>query len=154
MTRPPSGVCASSLTLTGIAARPLAARTVGQRPRVVPTVTRRLHDVAHRAARTGNNHEVALRINRTFAVEPHHFAITFATRDAVVATVPEGFRFGTDCCHEAAGDQFAIRFGPAHTEVVSTEIFLRRERLRFHAVAAVLIHVCARVVSPKPHEPL
>ena len=88
--------------------------------------------------------KLLFRVNRTFAVQPHNFAIAFATRDAVVAAVPEGFRFGTDRRSEAASDKFAIRLGPAHGVIVAAEIFLRRKRLRFDAVAEVLVDVCAQ----------
>ena len=77
-------------------------------------------------------------------MEPHHFAIIFATSNAVVATVPQRFRFGTNRRHEATGDEFAIRLGPTHSEVVDAKILLRRKRIRLHAVTEMFINMRAQ----------
>ncbi len=58
-----------------------------------------------------------------------------------MAAVPEAFGFRTERRNEATRDEFAICLGPADCEVVTAEIFLRRERIRFDSVAEVLIHM-------------
>ena len=150
-TRPPSGVWASSPTLNRSRMRwraslrvHLRPAPVCQRPCMALAVTSWLREVAHRSARAGDDNEAALRINRTLAMEPLNSVSAFATRNVVMAAVPEGFRFSTNRRHEAARDELAICPGPTDGEVVAAKIFRRRGRLRRHTITAVLIHVCAQ----------
>ena len=60
-------------TLTGFAPRPFAARTVSQRPGMAFAITQRLDQVAERAARTGDDHELRFRLPRHPCGAPKQF---------------------------------------------------------------------------------
>ena len=61
-----------------------------------------------------------------------------------MATVPETFRFRTKRRNKAKRNEFAVGFGPTHSEVVTAEVFLGSERISFHAFAELLINMCAQ----------
>src|SRR5207249_4195190 len=54
------------------------------------------------------------------------------------------FCFLTERCNEATRDESAICLGPANGDVVAAEIFLRSERIRFHVLTEVPIHLSAQ----------
>jgi hypothetical protein len=61
-----------------------------------------------------------------------------------VATVPKALCLGPERRDKATSDKFAISLGPADGEVVTAEVFPRRERVRPHAVREVLVHIVAQ----------
>src|SRR4029079_12874728 len=128
----------------GFAARPLAAGSVSQRPGMTVAIASRLHEIAQRAARTGNDNEAAFGCNRALAMNPNRLTVPFATRDAVVTAVPEALGLRSERGCETLRDQFAIGPGPANRQIGAAEIFLRRNRFRFHSFAAMQIHMVAQ----------
>ncbi len=130
--------------LASITARPLATRTVCQRPRVALTVTSRLDDIAQRAARTRDHNKVAVSCDCAFAVNPHNLTVTLVTSDAVVATVPDTFGFRAELGSKPPGNKRAIRLRPTYGGIVAIEILLANKRLSSHAGSAMLSHMSAQ----------
>ena len=59
------------------------------------------------------------------------------------------------CCSEPPRDELAIRLGPAHREVMTTEVIRGGEGLRVRATGrSARPHEPRRMDSPKPREPL
>src|ERR1017187_9629646 len=61
--------------------------------------------------------------------------------DLVMTSIPDEFSLAPKLAGKPAGDEFAIRLGPAHGKFVVTEIFLRRERICLYARTRVPIHM-------------
>src|SRR5262245_54053606 len=74
-------------------------------------------------------------------MNPNNFTIVFATADAVVATIPEAFRFCTERRNKATCDEFAIGLSPTHSEVVAAEIIRSCKRICFYALTEVLVNI-------------
>ncbi len=60
-----------------------------------------------------------------------------------MATVPQALDARPKLGGEAVRDEFAIRLGPAHGEVMTTEILLCSRRIHGYAAGTILIHVRA-----------
>src|SRR5207249_10938384 len=90
---------------SSFAAPPLATCAVSQRPGVVLAITNRLHEIAQRTTRTGDDDEFTVGSHRTFAVDPDPHPLPLSHpmgeggrkvgrgSDAVMATIPKAFGF-------------------------------------------------------------
>src|SRR5439155_23031675 len=126
---------------TSLAARPLAASAVRQRPGVALAIPNRFHDVAECAARSVDHHEFLLRRDRALAMNPHSLTLIFTPANAAVAAIPDALRFGAEHINEPSRDQFAIRLRPTHGEVMIAQVFHSRRRRSVRTAGSMPVHI-------------